>query len=29
MARQMRREPTPAEKLLWQKLRNKQLLKIS
>ncbi|MEH2402362.1 endonuclease domain-containing protein [Nostoc sp.] len=26
LARQMRREPTPAEKLLWQKLRNKQLL---
>ncbi len=26
LARQMRREPTPAEKLLWQKLRHKQLL---
>lgn len=26
LARQMRREPTPAEKLLWQKLRQKQLL---
>ncbi|MDF5723437.1 MAG: endonuclease domain-containing protein [Rhizonema sp. PD37] len=25
MARQMRREPTPAEQKLWQKLRNKQL----
>ncbi|MFH7028698.1 MAG: endonuclease domain-containing protein [Heteroscytonema crispum UTEX LB 1556] len=26
LARQMRREPTPAEKLLWQKLRQKQVL---
>nr|WP_230966578.1 endonuclease domain-containing protein [Nostoc commune] len=26
MARQNRCEPTPAEKLLWQKLRDKQLL---
>ncbi len=26
LARQMRCEPTTAEKLLWQKLRNKQLL---
>ncbi|WP_313885059.1 endonuclease domain-containing protein [Scytonema hofmannii] len=26
LARQMRCEPTPAEKLLWQKLRQKQLL---
>nr|MDZ8286991.1 endonuclease domain-containing protein [Nostoc sp. ChiSLP01] len=26
LARQMRREPTPAEKLLWQKLRHKQVL---
>ncbi|MEH2461510.1 endonuclease domain-containing protein [Nostoc sp.] len=26
LARQMRCEPTPAEKLLWQKLRDKQLL---
>ncbi|MCC5658021.1 endonuclease domain-containing protein [Nostoc sp. XA010] len=26
LARQMRCEPTPAEKLLWQKLRHKQLL---
>ncbi|MFN6536423.1 MAG: endonuclease domain-containing protein [Nostoc sp. EkiNYC01] len=26
LARQMRREPTPAEKLLWQRLRHKQLL---
>ena len=26
LARQMRREPTPAEELLWQKLRQKQLL---
>lgn len=26
LARQMRHEPTPAEKQLWQKLRNKQIL---
>lgn len=26
VARQMRREPTPAEKQLWDKLKNKQLL---
>lgn len=26
LARQMRCEPTPAEKLLWERLRNKQLL---
>ncbi|MEH2024730.1 endonuclease domain-containing protein [Nostoc sp.] len=26
LARQMRGEPTPAEKLLWQKLRDKQIL---
>ncbi len=26
IARQMRREPTPAEQKLWQKLRHKQLL---
>ncbi|BAZ69642.1 hypothetical protein NIES4106_44150 [Fischerella sp. NIES-4106] len=26
IARQMRREPTPAEEKLWQKLRHKQLL---
>ncbi|MBD2516813.1 endonuclease domain-containing protein [Nostoc sp. FACHB-973] len=26
LARQMRCEPTPAEKLLWQRLRHKQLL---
>ncbi|MEH1935502.1 MAG: endonuclease domain-containing protein [Nostoc sp.] len=26
LARQMRCEPTPAEKLLWEKLRHKQLL---